>query len=113
MSLSPFDGVLLDDAREPIPGALAVLLHLQVGRQDRDPPRLRALMAMPQLGAVSFRLATARGAGRRGLFGDPEPHLVRDLLPSFEKACADRGIEHFELETPPGWGLNPWGDALD
>ncbi|MBL0211893.1 MAG: PD-(D/E)XK nuclease family protein [Holophagaceae bacterium] len=33
MAFSPFEGVLLDDPREPIPGALAVLLHLRVERQ--------------------------------------------------------------------------------
>lgn len=32
MAFSPFDGVLLDDAREPIPGAFAVGLHLRVER---------------------------------------------------------------------------------
>ena len=30
MAFSPFEGVLLDDPREPIPGSLAVLLHLRV-----------------------------------------------------------------------------------
>ncbi|HJU84690.1 MAG TPA: PD-(D/E)XK nuclease family protein [Holophagaceae bacterium] len=220
MSFAPFDGVLLDDPREPVPGALAVLLHLQVERRlakaagraelareavmdraaacrlllergllpaqlrslglplgeprharsleslarhletylgavaqrgfmepsvalweaaarqergergfwvergpedgplpaelpDLEPPRLRALLALPELGSVSFRLATSRGAGRHGLFGTPEPHLVRDLLPRLEQLCAERGVAHFELEPPPGWGESPWGGALD
>ncbi|MFN8010431.1 MAG: PD-(D/E)XK nuclease family protein [Holophagaceae bacterium] len=33
MPFVPFDGVLLDDPREPIPGALALLLHLNVERE--------------------------------------------------------------------------------
>jgi hypothetical protein len=33
MSYNPFDGVLLDDARPPAPGAVSTLLHLTVARR--------------------------------------------------------------------------------
>ncbi len=218
MSFAPFDGVLLDDPRDPIPGALAVLLHLRVEREqaraarrpalgreavlararacqdllaqglhpaqlrsldlplgraqdaaslasliahlegylaavdaagciepmaalwtsaaaqeagdrafwvergpedgpldahleDLSPPRLRALLALTELGPVRFRLATRRGSGARGLFETREPHLVAQLLPTLEALAAH--LERFGLEAPEGWGANPWGAALD
>ncbi len=233
MAFSPFDGVLLDDPREPIPGALAVLLHLRVERrlaatnrrprlsreaildrskacqdllrqgllpgqlrelaghglwlgdlsdghnlasllshfesylaavddagflepfralweavdrqqadvasgqspsfiagsrgfwvertaedgpllariEDLAPPRLRALMALPQLGTVRFQLATERGSGAKALFDRKAAHLVEQLLPNLEAAAAH--LENFEIEAPEGWAQNPWGAALD
>ncbi|MBL0311291.1 MAG: PD-(D/E)XK nuclease family protein [Holophagaceae bacterium] len=221
MAFSPFEGVLLDDPREPIPGSLAVLLHLRVERQlaaasrrsrlsreavldrsracqellrqgllpgqlrglamqglrlgnlsdgqslasllshfetylaavdevgflepylalwqasdaqnsgergfwvertlddgpliawldDLAPPRLRALMAMPEIGTVRFQLATERGSGARGLFDRKAPHLVDQLLPTLEAAASS--LENFEIEAPEGWAENPWGAALD
>ncbi len=33
MSFAPFDGVVLDDVRPPVPGAVAMLLHLRVARR--------------------------------------------------------------------------------
>lgn len=225
MAFSPFEGVLLDDPREPIPGSLAVLLHLRVewqlaaasrrprlsreaildrskacqellrqgllpghlrellreladhglrlgnpsnGRSlasllshfetylaavdeagflepfralwmavearnsngrgfwvertgedgpllarldDLAPPRLRALMAIPEVGAVRFQLATERGSGARGLFDRKSPHLMDQLLPNLEAAASH--LENFEIETPEGWAENPWGAALD
>jgi len=86
---------------------------LEAGIQDLAPPRLRALCALPELGAVRFHLATRRGAGRTGLFESLEPHLVRLLLPSLEQIAIERGLEHLELAEPPGWGETPWGEALD
>lgn len=93
--------------RQPEDGPLAA------GLEDLAPPRLRALCALPELGLVRFGLATRRGAGRGGLFEGLEPHLVRLLLPGLEALAAERGLEHFELEAPEGWGENPWGEALD
>jgi RecB family exonuclease len=221
MAFSPFEGVLLDDPREPIPGSLAVLLHLRVERQlataqrrpklsreaildrakacqellhqgllpdqlrglamhglrlgnpsdgrslasllshfesyleavaeagflepfralwvaadahnsgsrgfwvertlddgpllarldDLAPPRLRALMALPEIGTVRFQLATERGSGARGLFDRKAPHLVEQLVPTLETAAAQ--LENFEIDAPEGWAENPWGAALD
>lgn len=221
MAFAPFDGVLLDDLREPIPGALAVLLHLRVekdlagiekrprlareaildrakacrellrqglspeqlrglsefglrlghpgnarslasllshfktylsavheagflepfralwdavevrnsggrgfwvergpedgpfmaGIEDLAPPRLRALMAIPELGTVRFQLAVERGSGACGLFDRKAPHLVDRLLPTLESAASNLG--HFEMQAPSGWAENPWGPALD
>ena len=221
MAFSPFEGVLLDDPREPIPGSLAVLLHLRVERQlaaanrrprltreamldrsracqdllrqgllpdqlrglasqglrlgnqtdarslasllshfeaylaavdeagfiepfralweaanqqtsggrgfwverteedgpllarldDLAPPRLRALMALPEVGTVRFQLATERGSGAKSLFDRKAPHLVDQLLPNLEAAASS--LEHFEIEAPAGWAENPWGAALD
>lgn len=53
MSHAPFDGVLLDDARPPVPGAVALLLHLRVARriaqsQGRSAPSLEAIKARAQ-----------------------------------------------------------------
>ena len=93
--------------RQPEDGALSA------GLEDLAPPRLRALCALPALGPVRFGLATRRGAGHGGLFEGREPHLVRLLLPGLEELAAERGLEHFELGTPEGWGDNPWGGALD
>lgn len=221
MAFSPFEGVLLDDPREPIPGSLAVLLHLRVERSaaaagrrprlsreaildrskacqellgqgllpgqlrglaahglrlgnptesrsvasllthfetyleavdeagyiepfralweaaeaaesggrgfwvertaedgplparldDLAPPRLRALMAIPEAGTVRFQLAVERGSGARGLFDRKAPHLVDQLLPNLEAAASH--LENFEIEAPEGWADNPWGAALD
>lgn len=66
MSFSPFDGVILDDARPPIPGAKAVLLHLQVERklarrQERTPLGLEG---------VRDRAAACRELLAHGLFPD-------------------------------------------
>lgn len=93
--------------RHPEDGPLAA------GLEELAPPNLRALCALPELGPVRFALSTRRGAGRGGLFEGQEPHLVRLLLPGLEELAAGLGLEHFELETPEGWGDNPWGVALD
>jgi len=36
MSYDPFDGVLLDDPRPPVPGALGMMLHLRVALKSGD-----------------------------------------------------------------------------
>ncbi|MDE3244872.1 MAG: hypothetical protein KGN80_02205, partial [Acidobacteriota bacterium] len=221
MAFSPFEGVLLDDPREPVPGSRAVLLHMRVERQlaaasrrprlsreaildrsracqdllrqgllpdqvrglvhqglrlgnpsevhslasllshyeaylaavdeagfiepfralweaadqrasggqgfwverteedgplparleDLAPPRLRALMSLPEVGMVRFQLATERGSGAKSLFDRKAPHLVDQLLPNLEAAASS--LEQFEIEAPAGWAENPWGAALD
>jgi hypothetical protein len=81
MSHAPFDGVLLDDARMPVPGAVALLLHLRVARrsaaaQGRVPPGLEAVKARAQacqeLLAHGISPARLRGLSRHGLeLGSP------------------------------------------
>ncbi len=53
MSHDPFDGVLLDDFRPAVPGAVSLMLHLRVARrlakaQGRPAPGLQALRARAQ-----------------------------------------------------------------
>ncbi|HJV89190.1 MAG TPA: PD-(D/E)XK nuclease family protein [Holophagaceae bacterium] len=53
MSHDPFDGVLLDDPRPAVPGAVSLMLHLRVARrlakaQGRPAPGLQALRARAQ-----------------------------------------------------------------
>ena len=36
MSFDPFDGVLLNDPRPPVSGALGMLLHLRVARRQAN-----------------------------------------------------------------------------
>ena len=63
MAFSPFEGVLLDDPREPIPGSLAVLLHLRVERQ------LAAASRRPRLSreAILDRSKACQDLLRQGL----------------------------------------------
>ena len=63
MAFSPFEGVLLDDPREPIPGSLAVLLHLRVERQ------LAAAQRRPRLSreAILDRSRACQELLRQGL----------------------------------------------
>lgn len=98
-------GAWLD--RHPEDGPLAC------GVRDLAPTRLRLLCALPELGTVRFMLPTARGRGEggHGLFANPEPHLIRMLLPGLESLGA--WVDHLEIETPEGWAENPWGGALD
>ena len=64
MSYSPFDGVVLDDARPPIPGARAMLLHLRVERS------LARRQGRPPMGleGVRDRAAACRELVAHGLF---------------------------------------------
>jgi hypothetical protein len=66
MPFVPFDGVLLDDPREPIPGALALLLHLQV-EQARAAAARREPLARP---AVEARARACRDLLAQGLLPD-------------------------------------------
>ena len=71
MSHAPFDGVLLDDARPPIPGAMAMLLHLRVAQRMA---RARG-WAVPGLDFVKGRAQACRELLAQGLF----PASLRDL----------------------------------
>jgi hypothetical protein len=76
LAFAPFDAVLLDDPREPIPGAVAVQLHFRVERahaaRDRRPPlpaaalrdRAAACQALLGQGLLPSQL---RGLGERNL----------------------------------------------
>lgn len=68
MSHDPFDGVLLDDPRPPVPGALGIQLHLRVARRLRPGTGLDALRA---------RAEACRDLLAHGLF----PATLRDLRP--------------------------------
>lgn len=53
MTYDPFDGVLLGDARPPVPGAMSMLLHLTVARRQAKArgwsrPNLNGLKARAQ-----------------------------------------------------------------
>lgn len=85
MAFAPFDGVLLDDPRDPIPGAVAVQLHFRVERrlalQDGRPPlgpqgladRAAACRALLGQGLLPDQL---RALGRFGLvLGSPRDPL--------------------------------------
>lgn len=76
MSYDPFDGVLLDDARPPVPGATSMMLHLRVARrqarqQGWPAPRLDGLRARSQacreLLAQGLSPATLRALQAHGL----------------------------------------------
>jgi RecB family exonuclease len=81
MAYAPFDGVLLDDLRPPVPGALAVALHLRVERElarkaRREPLPLEALLersaACRELVAQGLLPDQLRALARHGLeLGDP------------------------------------------
>lgn len=73
MSHDPFDGVLLDDPRPAVPGAVSLLLHLRVARrlakaQGRPAPGLQALRARAQ---------ACRELMAHGLLPDTLRHLTR------------------------------------
>jgi hypothetical protein len=100
MSYDPFDGVLLNDARPPVPGALARMLHLRVARRlakanGWPAPSLDALTARAQacqeLLAQGLFPATLRGLRSNGLdLGSPKgPHSLASLLAHLEAYLAE------------------------
>lgn len=111
LAFAPFDGVLLDDARDPIPGAVAVTLHFQVERalakRDRrsslKPSALRdraaACQALLGQGLLPEQL---KALGRYGLvLGDPGDtrslaSLVRHLEAYLEAVHAQSWLEPAE-----------------
>ncbi len=90
MSYDPFDGVLLDDPRPPVPGALGIQLHLRVARRlhpgtGLDALRFRA-QACRELLAHGLFPATLRGLRPLGLdFGNPRAaHSLGSLVAHLE-----------------------------
>jgi hypothetical protein len=90
MSYSPFDGVLLDDLRAPIPGALAMVLHLQIAARQSS---------LPSQDAVESRAAACRELLEHGLF----PKMLRGL--------AKHGLELGHAKDPHS--LNSVVDHLE
>jgi PD-(D/E)XK nuclease superfamily len=95
MSFDPFDGVLLNDARSPVSGALGMLLHLRVARrqaksQGWSKPSLDGLQARAQacreLLAQGLFPSTLRGLRKDGLdLGNPKsPHSLASVLAHLE-----------------------------
>lgn len=95
MSHAPFDGILLDDPRPPVPGALAVALHLRVERgraalARRPPLALEALLgrasACRELLAQGLLPPQLRALGAHGLeLGDPrQPFSLASLAEHLE-----------------------------
>jgi hypothetical protein len=100
MSYAPFDGVLLDDGRPPISGAIAMLLHLRVARRQAHVnkwlnPSLDAVKARAQacreLLAQGLLPATVRELRGHGLdLGDPRsPHSLAGLADHLEAYLAE------------------------
>jgi hypothetical protein len=79
MAHAPFDGVLLDDLRPPVPGALAVALHLRVARERGRGLPLEALLE--------------RASACREL-------LAQGLLPDQLRALAAHGLELGDPQRP-------------
>jgi len=96
MSYDPFDGVMLNDPRPPVPGAVSLMLHLRVARrlakaQGRAAgPSLEALKARAQacreLLAQGLLPATLRTLQKHGLeLGQPRSvHSLASLLAHLE-----------------------------
>jgi hypothetical protein len=90
MSYAPFDGVLLDDLRPPVPGALSAILHLQVaerlgGLSGRDALEARG-GACSELMAHGLLPDAMRGLSRHGLdLGSPRSqHSLSSLANHLE-----------------------------
>lgn len=99
MSHAPFDGVILDDPRPPVPGALALLLHQRVEAQQarsrgRQPLGLEALesraQACQELLAHGLLPETIRALARHGLDLGPTgaPRSLTTLLEHLEAYLA-------------------------
>lgn len=95
MSHDPFDGVLLDDPRPPVPGSVGMVLHLRVARrqaaaQGWPAPSLEALKARAQAcrellahGLLPDGLRNLRAFGLD--LGSPKaPHSLASLLAHLE-----------------------------
>ncbi len=73
MSHDPFDGVLLDDPRPAVPGAVGMALHLRVARRQA---KARG-WAPPTLDSLRARSQACRELMAHGLL----PETIRDLRP--------------------------------
>ncbi|HJW31726.1 MAG TPA: PD-(D/E)XK nuclease family protein [Holophagaceae bacterium] len=100
MSHDPFDGVLLDDPRPPVPGAVSLMLHLRVARRlakahGRSAPGLQALRARAQacreLMAHGLLPDTLRRLPAYGLeLGSPRTaHSLANLMAHLEAYLAE------------------------
>jgi len=90
MSYAPFDGVLLDDMRPPVPWALAMALHFQVAERpgsqiNQDAIEAKAV-ACSELIAHGLLPATLRNLSKYGLdLGNPDaPHSLASLTNHLE-----------------------------
>jgi hypothetical protein len=84
MSHAPFDGVLLDDPRPPMSGALAMLLHLRILRRAAQAEG----WAAPGLDAVKARSQACREL------------LAQGLLPDTLGALAEHGLDLGDPRAP-------------
>lgn len=101
MSYDPFDGVLLNDPRPPVPGAVSLMLHLRVARRLAKAkgrpggPSLQGLKARAQacreLLAQGLLPATLRDLQAHGLdLGSPRAaHSLASLLVHLEAYLAE------------------------
>jgi hypothetical protein len=78
MSYDPFDGVLLDDPRPPVPGAVSLMLHLRVAR--------RLAMAQGRTAGPSLETLKARAQACREL-------LAQGLQPATLRTLQTFGLE--------------------
>lgn len=85
MAFVPFDGVLLDDPRDPVPGVVALELHHRVERE------LARLDRRSPLGAEALR---ARSTACRML-------LQQGLLPDQVRALQAHGLDLGRVQEPP------------
>ncbi len=72
MSYDPFDGVLLNDPRPPVPGAVSLMLHLSVARRLA---KAQGRTAGPSLEALKARAQACRELLAQGLL----PATLREL----------------------------------
>jgi len=84
LAFAPFDGVLLDDARDPIPGAVAITLHVRVEQ---------ALAARDQRPALKPAALRDRAAACQALLG-------QGLLPEQLRALGRHGLVLGEARFP-------------
>ena len=86
MSYAPFDGVLLDDGRPPISGAIAMLLHLRVARRLAQVNK----WLNPSLDAVKARAQACREL------------LAQGLLPATVRELRQHGLDLGDAQAPHG-----------
>ena len=72
MSYDPFDGVLLNDPRPPVSGAVSLMLHLRVARRLA---KAQGRTAGPSLEALKARAQACRELLAQGLL----PATLREL----------------------------------
>lgn len=78
MSYDPFDGVLLDDPRPPVSGAVSLMLHLRVARRQA---KAQGRTAGPSLDGLKARAQACREL------------LAQGLLPATLRALQTHGLD--------------------